>query len=58
MNLLVLGARVVGPELALEIIRAFVGARFTAEDRHLRRLGKLKQLEQRHGKPIQPKEKV
>jgi ribose 5-phosphate isomerase B len=44
-NLLCLGARVIGPELALEIVRAFVAARFTGEDRHRRRLEKVAQIE-------------
>ena len=44
-NVLVLGARVVGVELALDIVRSFVGARFTGEERHLRRLAKVKALE-------------
>lgn len=44
-NVLCLGARVVGVELALELVRTFVGARFTGEARHLRRLAKIKALE-------------
>jgi ribose 5-phosphate isomerase B len=44
-NVLCLGARVVGRELALEIVRAFVNARFTGEERHLRRLAKIKDIE-------------
>jgi ribose 5-phosphate isomerase B len=44
-NLLCLGARVVGVELALEIVRAFVAARFTGEERHNRRLAKIHALE-------------
>lgn len=47
MNVLVLGGRVVGIELARELIRAFVGARFTGEGRHLRRLAKMTALENR-----------
>jgi ribose 5-phosphate isomerase RpiB len=45
MNVLVLGARVIGIELARELVRAFLGARFTHEQRHERRLGKIKALE-------------
>lgn len=45
-NVLCLGARVVGVELALEIVRAFVAARFTGEERHVRRLAKIAALEQ------------
>ena len=44
-NVLVLGARVVGVELALDIVRSFVAARFTGEDRHRRRLAKIHALE-------------
>ena len=44
-NVLCLGARVTGVELALEIVRAFVAARFTGEERHLRRLGKIAEME-------------
>ena len=45
MNILVLGARVIGVELARELVRAFLDARFTHEERHERRLGKIKALE-------------
>jgi ribose 5-phosphate isomerase B len=44
-NVLCLGARVTGVELALEIVRAFVAARFTGEERHRRRLAKIEKLE-------------
>jgi len=44
-NVLCLGARVVGVELALEIVRAFVRARFTGEERHRRRLAKVNEIE-------------
>ena len=46
-NVLCLGARVVGSELAMEIVRAFVGARFTGEERHQRRLNKVLDIERR-----------
>ena len=45
MNVLVLGARVIGPALAEELARIFLEARFTHEQRHERRLGKIKALE-------------
>ena len=45
-NLLCLGARVVGVELALDIVRAFVGAKFNGEERHKRRLEKIRLLEE------------
>jgi ribose 5-phosphate isomerase B len=44
-NILCLGARVTGVELALEIVRAFVAARFTGEERHRRRLKKVAEIE-------------
>ena len=47
MNVLVLGARVIGVELARELVRAFLGASFTGEARHRRRLEKVKALEQK-----------
>jgi ribose 5-phosphate isomerase B len=48
MNVLVLGSRVVGPELAKELARAFVGATFSGEARHRRRLDKVRAIEERY----------
>ncbi len=48
-NVLCLGARVSGAELALEIVRAFVAARFTGEERHRRRLAKIEEMEKAEG---------
>ena len=45
MNVLVLGGRIVGVELAHELIGAFLNARFTGEVRHRRRLAKMVALE-------------
>jgi ribose 5-phosphate isomerase B len=45
-NVLCLGARVTGEELAVEIVRAFVAARFNGEERHQRRLAKVASIEQ------------
>ena len=45
MNVLVLGARVVGTELAKELVKAFLAAKFSGEKRHLRRLEKVTALE-------------
>jgi ribose 5-phosphate isomerase B len=47
MNVLAIGARVVGPEVAVELVRAFVGARFSGEERHVRRLNKVLAIERR-----------
>src|SRR2546429_6228197 len=54
-NVLCLGARVTGEELALDIVRAFVAARFTGEERHVRRLAKIADMEKKErGKPTFP----
>lgn len=45
MNVLCLGARIVGQEVAREIVQAFVKAQFTGEARHVRRLAKVRQIE-------------
>jgi ribose 5-phosphate isomerase B len=45
MNVLCLGARVIGPELAAEIIRIFLTAQFSNEERHQRRVAKIRQFE-------------
>ena len=44
VNVCCLGARVVGTELAAEIVSAFLPARFTGEERHVRRLGKILEM--------------
>ena len=46
INVLCLGARVIGPALALELARIFLAARFSGGERHRRRLAKVKALEQ------------
>jgi ribose 5-phosphate isomerase B len=48
MNVLVLGGRIVGPALAHELVNAYVAARFSGEERHVRRLGKIKAIEARY----------
>jgi ribose 5-phosphate isomerase B len=45
MNVIALGARVVGPELAAELVRDFLAARFSGAERHRRRVGKIGELE-------------
>jgi RpiB/LacA/LacB family sugar-phosphate isomerase len=50
MNVLVLGARIIGTALAKELVHAYLHAEFTREDRHMRRLKKIAALEERFGK--------
>ena len=49
MNVLCLGARIIGPELVPELVTAFLGARFVGDDpgqeRHKRRVGKVRMIE-------------
>ncbi len=45
VNVLAIGARIVGVELTAEIVRAFIGAEFNGESRHVRRLNKILALE-------------
>jgi ribose 5-phosphate isomerase B len=47
MNVLCLGARVIGPALAQELVATFLGAKFSGEERHQRRLNKILAMEQR-----------
>ena len=48
MNVLVLGARVIGVEVAWELAVTFIGARYSATERHQRRLEKVRALEAKH----------
>jgi RpiB/LacA/LacB family sugar-phosphate isomerase len=50
MNVLVLGARVIGIEVARELLDNFLGAQFNGEERHRRRVEKIKALEKRYCK--------
>jgi len=54
MNVLVLGARVIGVALAKELVEAYCDAEFTHEERHVRRLGKIHGLESRYCMPSRP----
>ena len=46
MNVICIGSRIIGQDLAIEIVEAFLGARFNAgEERYVRRLNKLKAIE-------------
>ena len=48
MNVLVLGSRVIGPKLAEDLVKAFLAASFTNEERHKRRLAKVAAIEASH----------
>jgi ribose 5-phosphate isomerase B len=50
MNVLVMGSRVIGEKLAEDVVRAYVGANFTNEERHVRRLAKVHALEEKMSK--------
>jgi ribose 5-phosphate isomerase B len=45
MNVLVLGARIIGPMMARDSTEAFLNAKFSGEERHVRRLNKVKKIE-------------
>jgi ribose 5-phosphate isomerase B len=49
VNVVCMGARVIGPLIAAEVLEAFVGARFTGEERHVRRVGKIAAIEREFG---------
>jgi ribose 5-phosphate isomerase B len=48
LNVLALGARVIGPALATDLVATFLAARFSGDERHRRRLAKVAALEERH----------
>jgi ribose 5-phosphate isomerase B len=48
INVLVLGSRVIGVALAHDLVQVFMGAKFSNEERHVRRLGKVKALETKY----------
>jgi ribose 5-phosphate isomerase B len=50
MNVLVLGARVIGVEMARELVDNFLAAKFNGAERHRRRVDKIRALEKRYGK--------
>ncbi|WP_146593122.1 ribose 5-phosphate isomerase B [Novipirellula galeiformis] len=45
MNVLCIGGRIIGSELAFEIVQTFLGAQYEPEDRHARRLAKVLEIE-------------
>ncbi|HXS93305.1 MAG TPA: ribose 5-phosphate isomerase B [Candidatus Limnocylindrales bacterium] len=50
VNVLCLGARVIGPELAMDLVRDYLAATFSGLDRHRRRLAKIADFEKQFGK--------
>ena len=48
MNILCIGARVIGPEAAWDLVEAFLAAKFSQAARHVRRLSKVAQAETNH----------
>jgi ribose 5-phosphate isomerase B len=49
MNVLCLGSEVIGAELAGELVRTFLGAKFDGGERYVRRLEKIEEMEKTHG---------
>ena len=52
MNVLVLGGRVIGEAMARELVSAFVNAKQSQEERHIRRIAKLARIEEKCGKEV------
>ncbi|HTS25010.1 MAG TPA: ribose 5-phosphate isomerase B [Bryobacteraceae bacterium] len=50
VNILCLGARVIGPELAVDVVRDYAAAKFSGAERHSRRLAKVLAFEAEFGK--------
>jgi RpiB/LacA/LacB family sugar-phosphate isomerase len=48
-NVIALGARVIGPEQAADLVRTFLAAEFSGDERHLRRLAKIRAIEEDPG---------
>jgi ribose 5-phosphate isomerase B len=49
LNVLCIGSEVVGAELAAELVRTFLGAKFDGGERYVRRLQKIEEMEKTHG---------
>jgi ribose 5-phosphate isomerase RpiB len=54
MNILCMGGRTVGPEVAWDLVQTFLEAKFSKAERHLRRLGKVGSLEAEFPKNVAP----
>jgi len=52
VNVLCLGARVVGPELAVDLVRTYLSAHFSGAERHRRRLGKIAEFEKEFNRRV------
>ncbi len=52
MNLVCLGSRIIGEDVALEVVDAFIGAKFSGEERYRRRLQKVADLERAAGERV------
>lgn len=48
MNILCMGGRTVGPEVAWDLVKTYIEATYSTEERHLRRLGKVAEIERRN----------
>src|SRR5438270_7160986 len=57
-NILCLGERVTGPELAVEIARAYIRAQFSDQERHRRRVGKIAAIEAESNFPIEARLRI
>src|ERR1700730_15396716 len=55
MNVLVLGSRIIGVKLAEDLVKTYLAAKFTNEDRHVRRLAKVKALESKFAVSSSPR---
>jgi ribose 5-phosphate isomerase B len=51
MNVLTLGSRIIGVELAKDLVRAYLAAEFSSEERHVRRVGKVRAIEAEFARP-------
>jgi ribose 5-phosphate isomerase B len=54
INVMVLGERSTGVELAKDLVRIFLAAQFTHEERHVRRLAKIAKMEEKYCAPPRP----
>jgi ribose 5-phosphate isomerase B len=48
MNVLVVGSRIMGVEVVAEVVKSYLGAKFSGEERHVRRLNKVLEIEREY----------